>query len=91
MSSQHNPDALNSYFLPNVPFVQYYLSDGSAIHGTYWHDSFGSSESQGCVNLTTTDAAYLFKLTSPDARLGWGGLGQWNAGAGARLSRACLE
>ena len=66
MSSNLNPDALNPYYLPNVPFVQYYLADGSALHGAYWHDSFGTAESQGCVNLTITDAAYLFHLTSPD-------------------------
>jgi hypothetical protein len=65
MSSAHNPDAANSYFLPAVPNVQYFREDGSAIHGTYWHDSFGASESQGCVNLTHADAAYLFGLTSP--------------------------
>lgn len=66
MSSNLNPEALNAYYLPNVPFVQYYLADGSALHGTYWHDSFGTDESQGCINLTITDAAYLFNLTSPD-------------------------
>jgi lipoprotein-anchoring transpeptidase ErfK/SrfK len=66
MTSTRNPDALNPYYLPNVPFVQYYRTDGSAIHGTYWHDSFGSPESQGCVNLTITDAAYLFGLTRPE-------------------------
>jgi hypothetical protein len=65
MASSRNPDALNPYYLPNVPFVQYYRDDGSALHGTYWHDSFGTEESQGCVNLTTTDAAYIFGRTSP--------------------------
>ena len=65
MSSAHNPDAVNSYFLPAVPNVQYFRDDGSALHGTYWHDDFGAQESQGCINLTHADAAYLFGLTSP--------------------------
>jgi hypothetical protein len=55
----------HSYDLPNVPFTQYYLEGGYAIHGTYWHDRYGTEESQGCINLTWTDSAYLFDLTGP--------------------------
>ena len=33
---------------------------GYAIHGTYWHDSFGHPMSHGCVNLTEADAAWLY-------------------------------
>ncbi|MCC7106289.1 MAG: L,D-transpeptidase family protein [Chloroflexi bacterium] len=65
MTSERNPDALNGYYLPNVPNVEYFKDDGSAIHGTYWHDDYGAQESQGCINLTLTDAAYLFGPTSP--------------------------
>ena len=65
MASSRNPDADHSYYLPNVPSVQYFQEGGYAIHGTYWHDEFGSDQSQGCVNLTLTDAAYLFDLTKP--------------------------
>lgn len=65
MTSASVPGAEHSYYLPNVPFTQYFIEDGSAIHGTYWHDHFGLVESQGCVNLTWTDAAYLFNLTRP--------------------------
>jgi lipoprotein-anchoring transpeptidase ErfK/SrfK len=65
MTSASVPDAEHSYDLPNVPFIQYYRPGGFAIHGTYWHDHFGSLESQGCVNLTWADAAYLFRLTQP--------------------------
>ncbi len=48
------------------PFTQYYKDGGYGIHGTYWHDYFGQAESQGCINLTWTDSAYLFNLTQPN-------------------------
>jgi hypothetical protein len=65
MSSSTVSDADHAYFLPNVPFVEYYRDGGYAIHSTYWHDHFGLLESQGCVNLTWGDGAYLFGLTAP--------------------------
>jgi lipoprotein-anchoring transpeptidase ErfK/SrfK len=65
MSNAANADADHLYDLPNVPFVQYYKHGGFAIHGAYWHDQFGTDESQGCINLTWTDAAYLFGQTVP--------------------------
>ena len=47
------------YFLPNVPYVMYY--DGSyGIHGTYWHNNFGTPMSRGCVNMITEDAGWLY-------------------------------
>jgi hypothetical protein len=66
MTSTSVPDAEHPYDLPNVPFAQYYRDGGLAIHGTYWHDLFGTDQSQGCVNLTWGDAAYLFGQTRPD-------------------------
>jgi lipoprotein-anchoring transpeptidase ErfK/SrfK len=65
MTSRSLPDSEHFYDLPNVPFTQYYLEGGYAIHGTYWHDRYGTEESQGCINLTWTDSAYLFELTNP--------------------------
>jgi len=65
MSSANVAGADHDYYLPNVPFVQYYLDGGYAIHGTYWHDQFGLTESQGCINVTWTDGEYLFGLTQP--------------------------
>jgi len=47
------------YFLPDVPFVMYFFED-YAIHGTYWHNSFGLPMSHGCVNVSTPDAEWLF-------------------------------
>ena len=65
MSSTTVLNADHAYNLPNVPFVQYYLDGGYAIHSTYWHDHFGFVESQGCINLTWSDGAFLFGLTQP--------------------------
>jgi len=60
MSSDRNAEAAESYSLPNVPSTLYFKEGGYAIHGTYWHDAFGGDPSEGCVNLTTTDGAYVY-------------------------------
>lgn len=52
------------YYLPDVPYVMYFYS-GYAIHGTYWHNNFGTPMSFGCVNLTVSDAQWLFDWTTP--------------------------
>jgi L,D-transpeptidase catalytic domain/Bacterial SH3 domain len=65
MSSNTVSNADHTYFLPNVPFVEYYRDGGYAIHSTYWHDQFGQVESQGCINVSWSDGAYLFGLTQP--------------------------
>ena len=70
MSSLTVANADHAYNLPNVPFVEYYLDGGYAIHGTYWHDHFGLVESQGCINLTWGDSEYLFNLTQPTVAAG---------------------
>jgi lipoprotein-anchoring transpeptidase ErfK/SrfK len=70
MSSLTVADADHAYFLPNVPFVEYYREGGYAIHATYWHDQFGQVESQGCINVTWADGAYLFSLTQPTVASG---------------------
>jgi lipoprotein-anchoring transpeptidase ErfK/SrfK len=49
----------NDYYLPDVPYTMYYSGDFS-IHGTYWHHSFGTPMSHGCVNMDTSDAEWLY-------------------------------
>jgi hypothetical protein len=78
MSSTSVANADHAYHLPNVPFVQYYLDGGYAIHSTYWHDHFGGLESQGCINLTWSDGAFLFSLTQPT--VADGDLARWAVG-----------
>jgi lipoprotein-anchoring transpeptidase ErfK/SrfK len=51
------------YYLPNVPYVMYFYED-YALHGTYWHNNFGTPMSHGCVNLATPDAEWLYNWTS---------------------------
>lgn len=47
------------YYLPNVPYVMYFYRD-YAIHGTYWHNNFGTPMSHGCVNMTIDQARWLY-------------------------------
>lgn len=47
------------YYLSNVPYVMYFYK-GYGLHGTYWHENFGTPMSHGCVNLRTDDAGWLF-------------------------------
>lgn len=51
------------YDLPGVPWVMYFYGD-YAIHGAYWHNSFGVPTSHGCVNLTVEDAQALYNWAS---------------------------
>lgn len=48
-----------NYDIPNVPYAMFY-SGNYAIHGTYWHEEFGSPVSSGCINLPIDQAAWLF-------------------------------
>ena len=47
------------YDLPNVPYVMYFYR-GYGLHGTYWHNNFGTPMSHGCVNLPTADARWIY-------------------------------
>jgi len=47
------------YNLPNVPYVMYFYR-GYGLHGTYWHNNFGTPMSHGCVNLPTAAAKWVF-------------------------------
>jgi len=49
-----------SYNVPDVPWVQYFTDVGHAIHGTYWHNSFGQVMSHGCVNLPMDVAEWVY-------------------------------
>ena len=51
------------YNLPNVEWVQYFFQ-GYAIHGTYWHNNFGSPMSHGCVNLTNAEAEWFWSFAT---------------------------
>jgi hypothetical protein len=55
--------APNAYALQSVPWVLYF-DDAISLHGTYWHDLFGYRQSRGCVNLTISDAKWIFEWTA---------------------------
>lgn len=65
--------ALGTYYnLPNVEWVQYFYAD-YGIHGTYWHNNFGTPMSHGCINMTNADAKWLFDWAGPE----WDGATTW--------------
>jgi hypothetical protein len=48
------------YYIEEVPWTMYF--DGEiALHGAYWHDGFGFRRSHGCVNLSVTDAHWIYE------------------------------
>lgn len=56
------PGISNQYFdLPGVPWNLYFTKEGGAIHGTYWHNEFGTPWSHGCVNLPPEKARQLYE------------------------------
>lgn len=58
------------YSIEDVPYIEYFNA-GYALHGAFWHSSFGSVKSHGCVNLAPQDAKAIFGWTDPQLPLGW--------------------
>lgn len=56
------------YYLEEVPWTMYFDGD-IGLHGTYWHDGFGYRHSHGCVNLSITDAYWLYDWASSEIDL----------------------
>lgn len=59
MSGSTEADRSDYYYLEDVPWTMYF-DERRALHGAYWHDSFGYQRSHGCVNLALGDAHWLF-------------------------------
>ncbi|MEL6463012.1 MAG: L,D-transpeptidase [Cyanobacteria bacterium J06621_15] len=51
------------YDRENVPYTMYYEGD-YGIHGAYWHQSFGTPVSRGCVNVAPNHAKKIFNWAS---------------------------
>jgi hypothetical protein len=49
------------YNVPDVPDVMYFTDRGHALHGTYWHNNFGTPMSHGCVNLPMDVADWMYQ------------------------------
>jgi lipoprotein-anchoring transpeptidase ErfK/SrfK len=50
----------DDYDISNVPYSMYFYG-GYAIHGTYWHNRFGTPVSHGCINVAVDHAQWLFE------------------------------
>jgi LysM repeat protein len=50
------------YFQADVPWVQYFF-EGYAIHGAYWHNSFGTPIGRGCINMRVEESRWLYDWT----------------------------
>jgi hypothetical protein len=64
----------------DVPFAQN-LVGPYALHGAYWHDNWGHRQSGGCINLSPTDAKWMFDFTEPRLPPGWYGM-RWRPDKG---------
>lgn len=49
----------DAYYLTDVKHTMYFYGD-YGIHGTYWHNNFGTPMSHGCVNMSDTDAEVVY-------------------------------
>ena len=59
MSGSFEADRSDYYLLQDVPWVLYY-DKARAMHGAYWRTSYGYPGSHGCVNLSPTDAHWIY-------------------------------
>ena len=53
------------YNLPGVPWCSFFTGSGHAFHGTYWHNDYGRQRSNGCVNLPSKVAKWVYRWTNP--------------------------
>jgi lipoprotein-anchoring transpeptidase ErfK/SrfK len=49
------------YEVADVPYVMYFTNEGHALHGTYWHNNFGTPMSHGCVNLPMDVGEWMYR------------------------------
>jgi hypothetical protein len=57
------------YYVPDVPWTQYFTNYGHALHGAYWHNDFGRTRSHGCINLPLWFAEWLWNWATYGTRL----------------------
>jgi lipoprotein-anchoring transpeptidase ErfK/SrfK len=73
-----------TYRIEDVPWVMYF-ERGVALHGAFWHSSFGRERSHGCVNLQPFDAKRLFEWAGPTLPTGWHGVASTKENPGTRV------
>ena len=70
LKSLHDTMRGEGYIVDEVPFVQFFKG-GQALHGVVWHDWFGTPVSYGCVNMSLSDAKWVFEWAPPNMPMGW--------------------
>jgi len=74
--------ANDEYDLPGVPWCTYITGNGVAIHGTYWHNDYGTRRSHGCINVTSDAAKWIYRWVTPftgyDYNRFWIGRENWD-------------
>jgi lipoprotein-anchoring transpeptidase ErfK/SrfK len=68
MDGDHAVDG--PYSIEDVPYVMYFFL-AFALHSAFWHDGFGRPRSHGCVNMSPSDARWLFGWAHPHLPVGW--------------------
>ncbi|MCA9582247.1 MAG: L,D-transpeptidase [Myxococcales bacterium] len=58
------------YSIEDVPWTMYFHGN-FAIHGAFWHYTFGRVRSHGCVNVSPIDARWLFFWATPSLPPEW--------------------
>jgi hypothetical protein len=71
MDDDDNPEG--AYSIEAVPWTMYFHGN-FALHGAFWHYTFGRERSHGCVNLAPADARWLFQWTTPTLPAAWHGM-----------------
>ncbi|MBT8496511.1 MAG: L,D-transpeptidase [Deltaproteobacteria bacterium] len=66
LSERDRPQA----YAAAVPWPTYFY-EGFAFHSAYWHNSFGTRRSHGCINLAPKDALRIYELLGPELPPGW--------------------
>lgn len=67
MHTSHMRDRARTYDLSGVAFPTYFTWWGHAIHGTYWHNDWGTYRSHGCLNVPNEAARWFWRWTTPNA------------------------
>jgi hypothetical protein len=70
MDDIERTDIPQNYSIQDVPWVQFFKG-AYGFHAAFWHNDFGRRRSHGCINLSPTDARYLFQFTEPVLPPGW--------------------
>ncbi|PCC71061.1 L,D-transpeptidase catalytic domain [Nannocystis exedens] len=73
-----------NYSIQDVPWTMFF-SGSYALHGAFWHRSFGTVRSHGCVNLGPSDARWLFHWTTPLLPEGWHGVNATDESPGSTV------